>query len=127
MNSLNRDDKKKKHTLIILLIIFFAALLEGLAVGCIKHAYVYQDKKYLIFSSFIFILISLLFYYVYHYEKISIVNAHYNVFSFIIITSIGVYIFKETLSYCEKMGLFLIVIGMLFMLYEAIGLCFKNN
>lgn len=124
MNSFNRDDKKKKHKLIILLIIFFAALLEGLAVGCIKHAYIYQEKKYLILSSLIFILITFLFYYVYHFERISIVNAHYNVFSFIIITLIGVYIFKETLSYCEKMGLFLIVIGMLFILYEEIGLCF---
>lgn len=124
MNSFNRDDKKKKHKLVVLVIIFFAALLEGLAVGCIKHAYVYQQKKYLILSALIFILITFLFYYVYHYEKISIVNAHYNVFSFIIITTIGVYIFKETLSYCEKIGLLFIFLGMLFILYEEIGMCF---
>ncbi len=79
MNSFNRDDKKKKHLFWILLIIFFAAILEGLAVGCIKYAYVKQNKWYMVFSVALFTAISFLFYYVYHFEKISVVNAHYNV------------------------------------------------
>ncbi len=121
--SFNRNDKKKKHLLLILLIILFASLLEGLAVGCIKYAYVKQNKWYILFSVILFTIISFLFYYVYHFEKISIVNAHYNVFSFLIITLIGVYIFKETLSYCEKIGLSLILFGIVFILYEEIGMC----
>ncbi len=122
-NSFNRNDKKKKHLILVLSIIFFAALLEGLAVGCIKYAYVKQNKRYIILSIVLFTIISFLFYYVYHFEKISVVNAHYNVFSFLIITLIGVYIFKETLSSCEKIGLSLILFGILFILYEEIGLC----
>ncbi len=123
MNSFNRDDKKKKHLFWILLIIFFAAILEGLAVGCIKYAYVKQNKWYMVFSVALFTAISFLFYYVYHFEKISVVNAHYNVFSFMIITIIGVYIFKETLSYCEKIGLLFILLGIIVILYEEIGMC----
>ena len=123
MNSLNRTDKRKKHLFTILLIIFFASLLEGLAVGCIKYAYVNKNKWYILFSVLLFTIISFLFYYIYHFEKISIVNAHYNVFSFLIITLIGVYVFKETLSYCEKIGLVLIFLGIIVILYEEIGMC----
>ncbi len=120
---MNRTDKKKKHLFTILSIILFASLLEGLAVGCIKYAYIQQNKWYIILSVILFTIISFLFYYVYHFEKISIVNAHYNVFSFLIITLIGVYIFKETLSYCEKLGLFFILIGIIVILYDEIGMC----
>jgi multidrug transporter EmrE-like cation transporter len=123
MESFNRNDKKKKHLLLILLIIFFAAILEGIAVGCIKYAYVNKNKWYIAISILLFSIISFLFYYVYHFEKISVVNAHYNVFSFIIISLIGIYIFKETLSKCEKIGLSLILFGILFILYEEIGMC----
>jgi multidrug transporter EmrE-like cation transporter len=123
-NSFNRNDKKKKHLLLILCIIFFAAILEGLAVSCIKYAYIHKNKWYITISIILFTIISFLFYYVYHFEKISIVNAHYNVFSFLIITIIGVYIFKETLSICEKLGLSLILFGIMFIMYEEIGMCF---
>ncbi len=123
MESFNRNDKKKKHIFLILSIIFFAAILEGLAIGCIKYAYVKQKKWYMLISVALFAIITLMFYKVYTYEKISIVNAYYNVFSFIIITLIGVYMFKETLSICEKIGLFFILLGIIFILYEEIGLC----
>jgi multidrug transporter EmrE-like cation transporter len=123
MDSLNRTDKKRKNLFLIILIIFFAAMLEGIAVGCIKYAYIHNQKWYILISILLFSCISFLFYYVYHFEKISIVNSYYNVCSFIIVTSLGVYVFKETLSYCEKIGITFILCGILFILYEEIGLC----
>jgi multidrug transporter EmrE-like cation transporter len=109
--------------LFILFVIFFSAILEGFAVGCIKYAYINKNLWYIVFSVLFFTMISLLFYYVYHFEKISVVNAYYNVFSFMIITLLGVYVFKESLSYCEKIGIFLILCGIIVILYEEIGKC----
>ncbi len=107
----------------ILLLILAAAIFEGGGTWAIKEGYLQKDPWYLAISVLFFTGVVWMFYKVYHYEKMSIVNAYYNAFSFVIITAVGVFMFGEKLSLCEKIGLALIFAGVLVMTMDELGRC----
>lgn len=109
---------------LIITLVLIAAILEGISAWSIKKAYLSKNHKYLLISVVMFIMIIYLFYTVYHYEKISIVNAYYNAFSFLIITSIGIFFFREQLTKCEVVGVFLVFCGILMISLEELNKCF---
>jgi multidrug transporter EmrE-like cation transporter len=104
----------------VLLLIFVAAVFEGAASWAIKTAYLHQNHTYLGLAAVLYIVMIFLFYVVYHYEGISITNAYYNAFSFVIITLVGTLGFQEKLTLLEKFGLGLIFGGILLISSESL-------
>lgn len=108
---------------LVIILILFAAILEGTSAWAIKKAYIEQEKKYLLMSFILFVGIIYIFYRLYHLEKISVINSYYSAFSLIIITALGIFLFKEQLSKCEMVGIILVFLGIIMISIDELHFC----
>lgn len=103
---------------ILLLLTFCIATSELLAQSSLRYMHDYNGNyKYFIFAILCYSITSYLLLQAYNYRGIGIVNALWSGMSIILILSVGVFFFKEKTNIYDKIGITIIIIGILLIIH----------
>lgn len=95
------------------IIIFLISCCEALAQSLLHYSNSTQNILFFIIAVLFYILASFFIYKAYDYKGVGMVNAIWSGMSIILMVSIGVFIFNETIEDYEWLGIILIIIGIL--------------
>ena len=104
------------HNILMLIIL---VLVEAAAMSTIEYGANNGSNIY-IFGILLYLLVGYILYLVLVQNDLAITNAKWNVLSIILVTSIGILYFKETLSLAEKLGLGFAILSIFLMEYDKI-------
>ena len=106
--------------LLIILIIVEAVAMSSIEYGANNHNNIY------IIGILLYLLVGYILYLILINDNLAITNAKWNILSIILVTSIGIFFFKEKLSIYEKFGLVFAILSIFLMKYEHIKLMLIN-
>lgn len=93
------------------ILVLLISIFEAFAQSTIHYAYYNNNKYYIIFGIFLYIIIAFLIYKAYNYKGVGMVNAIWSGFSIIFMIIIGIVLFNEKILFNEYIGIFFIIIG----------------
>jgi len=105
------------HHNVLLLILL--VIVEAMAMSTIEYGANNKSKVYII-GILLYLLVGYILYLVLITSNLAMTNAKWNVLSIILVTSIGILYFKETLSLTEKFGLGFAILSIFLMEYDKI-------
>jgi multidrug transporter EmrE-like cation transporter len=107
-------------TLLILGIVVLISLAECAGQGCLKTYYAQPNKIHLYALGILFyaVVCSLLVL-SYRYKDMGLINVLWSGVSILIIVSVGIIFFGEPITQLDIAGIFLILLGMTFILWEG--------
>jgi multidrug transporter EmrE-like cation transporter len=108
-------------TLIIALLITAIALAETFAQYCIKKSHAEGCKLYFLLGVLGYTIVSVLLYYSFEQRSMPIVNTLWNASSIILIILVSLYVYKETLTMWDWIGMIFVTIGTCLILVQGHG------
>lgn len=105
-----------RHNVLLLILL---VIVEAIAMSTIEYGTNHKSKVYII-GILLYLLVGYILYLVLVQNDLAITNAKWNVLSIILVTSIGILYFKETLSLAEKFGLGFAILSIFLMEYDKI-------
>lgn len=104
----------------LLAIILLISFCEGIGQSCLKKVFSDPDKMHLFVVALVFYgIVCYLLLMSYKYRGMGIVNVIWSGLSILLIVSIGVLFFQETITNMDKIGIVLIIAGIVFVLWEG--------
>jgi multidrug transporter EmrE-like cation transporter len=101
-------------------IILLISFCEGLGQSCLKKVFSNPDKMHLFVAALVFYgIVCYLLLLSYKYKGMGIVNVIWSGISILLIVSIGVLFFQEIITSMDKIGIALIIAGIVFVLWEG--------
>ncbi len=111
----------KPETISLLTIILFISISECLGQSCLKkfHINPIPENNYLYYLAVVFYsLVCLLLLLSYKYKSMGLVNLLWSGLSVLLILSTGILFFHEKITFLDKMGVILIVMGIICVVWE---------
>ncbi len=96
------------------ILIIFIAILETFSMSIIEYS-ANKKNNYYIIGIILYAIIGYILYKLLINGKLAITNAIWNSITVILVTFIGVFVFKETLNRYECIGIFFAILSVLFM------------
>lgn len=104
----------------LLLIILLISLCESAGQSCLKKLFSNPSEKYLYLIAVLFYsVVCILLILSYRYKGMGIINILWSGISIIVVSSVGMAFFGETLSLMDKIGIILICSGIFCILWEG--------
>lgn len=111
----------KQETISLLTLVLFISISECLGQSCLKkfHINPVSENNYLYYLAVIFYsVVCLLLLLSYKYKSMGLVNVLWSGISVLIILSTGILFFNEKITYLDKLGVILIILGITCIVWE---------
>lgn len=103
-----------------LLLIFLISVTESVAQVCLKHLFLDPQKFWLYVAAVLcYAIVCILLFFSYRYNGMGILHVLWSSLSILLALGIGIFYFKEEITTLDKLGIILIITGMIFVLWES--------
>ncbi len=107
------------NTQIIILLATCMAICELFGQSCLKYLNKNPDKKHYYFLAILFYsIICYLLLESYKYKSMGLMNIIWSGISILIVISVGILYFGETITFSDKLGVFFVLIGLFLIIYD---------
>ena len=111
----------KQETISLLTILLFISISECLGQSCLKKFHIdpLPKNNYLYYLAVLFYsIVCLLLLISYKYKSMGLVNVLWSGISVLVVLSTGILFFHEKITFLDKIGVFLILLGITFVVWE---------
>lgn len=107
------------NTQIILLLALIMSICELIGQSCLKYLNKNPSKYHYYFMAVLFYsIICYLLLESYKYKSMGLMNIIWSGISILIVITVGITFFGETISFSDKIGVFFVLLGLFFILYD---------
>jgi drug/metabolite transporter (DMT)-like permease len=103
-----------------LFLVFLISSTETIAQVCLKHMFLDPQKYWLYIAAVLcYAVVCILLFISYRYNGMGIMHVLWSSASILLAVGIGIFYFRENITTLDKVGILLIITGMIFVLWEG--------